>query len=90
MPKIFAKDHTVYMTNYLKLGKEEVLNKKRTVFLVDHEGYMFPVAIYVKFNPNVMDGINYIGLLRILPIDCISYIILRFHLQYVVLFRWSN
>ena len=86
MPKIFAKDHTVYMTNYLKLGKEEVLNKKRTVFLVDHQGYMFPVGIYVKFNPNVMDGINYIGLLRILPIDCIKSNSLRLIIQYALLF----
>jgi hypothetical protein len=70
MPRIFAKDHSIYMTHYLKTGKEEVLNKKRVVFAIDHDGYVFPTAIYVKFNPNVQKGISYISLLRPLPVDC--------------------
>jgi hypothetical protein len=63
------------MTNYLQSGKEEVLNKKRVVFIVDHDGYISPIRIYVKFNPNIIRGISYIGLFRQLTPDCIKVIL---------------
>jgi hypothetical protein len=63
------------MTTYLQSGKEEVLNKKRVVFGVDHDGYIFPIRIYVKFNPNILRGISYIGLLRPLTPDCIKVVL---------------
>lgn len=64
MPHIFARYHGIYMTNYLRVGKEDVLNKKRIVLSIDCEGYIHPTHIYVKFNPNILSGISYVGLLR--------------------------
>lgn len=56
------------------IKKEEVLNKKRVVFGIDHSGYTYPTRIYVKFNPNITNEISYIGLLRPIKIDCKDYV----------------
>lgn len=78
MPRIYAKDHEIYMTSYLKTGKEDVLNKKRYVFGVGFDGYIFPTQIYIKFNPNIKDGISYIGLLRPQFKECTRYYMLLY------------
>ena len=70
MPQIFSINHIPYMTRYLETGKEVVINKKRIVFALNSNGYVYPTHIYVKFNPDFQFGISYIGLLK--PHQCIS------------------
>ena len=64
MSDIFAKDHAQYMVGYLELGKEVVLNRKRVIFGQHLQGHIFPSSIYVKMNPDLSDGITYLGLMR--------------------------
>jgi hypothetical protein len=48
LPNDIARNHDIFLLNYLRTGKQVFVNKMTELFLINNKKYMVPVTIYMK------------------------------------------
>ena len=64
MPDIVGEKHELFMVKYFKSGEEKMMNRERELFAKKRSGFIFSVIIILKTVPSLINGIQYIALIR--------------------------
>lgn len=65
MPEMYARHHSLVMSEALAKGPENIPLKQRLVFARHKSSYIFPVLLQLKSVVNVNLGCHFVGLLRL-------------------------
>ena len=74
MPSLFAKRHGEFLDKFFKTGHKSVFNTERNFFGLHRNGCCFHMKMLVKQMPNLVEGIQYVGMICQTHNDC-EYII---------------
>ena len=69
MPPFYRNTHDQVLLKYYERGTSKVLNTNRVVPLLSKENYIVPVWIHARINPNLIEGLSFVGILRRLNED---------------------
>lgn len=69
MPAIFAKPHTEFMERFFKTGRQIIFYMERQLFATHRNGHCFHMKILVKQFPNLIEGIQYVGMVKPITAD---------------------
>lgn len=64
MPAIFAKRHTEFMERFFRTGRQVIFYQERMLFASHRNGHCFHMKILVKQFPNLVEGIQYVGMVK--------------------------
>ncbi len=64
MPPMFASKHRFFIEEFVRTGKEMIINKELELFALPRSGHAISVYTIVKPLPSLLEGIQYIGLMR--------------------------
>ena len=70
MPSLFAKRHNEFLEKFFKTGHKTVFNTERLFYGLHRNGFCFCIKMLVKQLPSLVEGIQYVGMIRQSQADC--------------------
>ena len=78
MPSLFAKRHNEFLGKFFETGHMTVFNVQRNFFGLHRNGLCFTIITLIKQMPSLLDGIQYVGMIRQQSNEC-DYILTDFY-----------
>jgi len=64
MPSLYAKRHGDFLQAYFRTGCEVVFDNKTIIYALHRNGFCFCIVIVVKQMPSLVEGLQYVGMMR--------------------------
>eukprot|EP01022_Parablepharisma_sp_SALTPOND_P025580 TRINITY_DN59_c0_g4_i1.p1 TRINITY_DN59_c0_g4~~TRINITY_DN59_c0_g4_i1.p1 ORF type:complete len:1310 (-),score=185.18 TRINITY_DN59_c0_g4_i1:24185-28114(-) len=64
MPSIFAKRHNEFLEKFFRTGRKTMFNQERYMYALHRSGCCFQIKIMLKQMPSLVEGIQYVAMIR--------------------------